>query len=352
MNLKKIIKKLLLLIIIVVLLLGGYNILKKYNIKAGLEALKSKGFLITDYSNLKGSKLTGDNYSFDSTYNPYYGMLSNDGKKLYRQVYANMVHRKKVFIPRVKMHYKDVNNVIEAVNNDNPELFWVDNKYSYKYTPDKVCRQVILDYNGLAKNYSYNKRVFDNKVNRIVSAANRLSSSYEKELYVHDQLRNSIVYDKNSSYNQTSYSALVNGRTVCAGYAKAFQYIMSRLGIPTYYVTGVSQNEEHAWNIIKLDGYYNVDVTWDDTSGSSYAYFNKTDSNFNRTHYRKGLSRYLPKCNATKYSYSNMNKPVKKKPTNKTVPKETPKVTPPEENKSDIEDDTNPTEEEQIEIEQ
>ncbi|MBQ2639793.1 MAG: hypothetical protein IJF92_03425 [Bacilli bacterium] len=316
---KKIIKKIFSLIIILSLLLGGYTIFKKYNLKAGLEALKAKGFLITDYSKLKGSKLTGDNYNFDSTYNPYYGMLNDSGKKLYKQTYANIINRKKVFIPRVNMKVNDVNNVIEAVMNDNPELFWVKNSYSYKYTPDRVCRQVILSYNNLANNYEYNKNTFDSKVNYIVNNASRYNTIYEKELYVHDYLIKTIAYDKNSSYNQTAYSALVNGKTVCAGYAKAFQYIMSKLGIPTYYVTGRSQGEEHAWNIIRLDGYYNVDVTWDDTSGGNYRYFNKTDNEFSSTHNRSDLSRYLPSCNAKTYSYTNMNKLNDKKnklPTN------------------------------------
>ncbi|MBR2246257.1 MAG: hypothetical protein IKG58_00295 [Bacilli bacterium] len=344
---KKFIKRLIVLIIIICLLFGGYFVFKKYDLKAGLEALRSKGFLITDYSNLKGSKLTGDNYNFNSTYNPYYGMLSSNGKKLYKQTYANMVNRKKYFIPRVKMNYKDVNNVIEAVMNDNPELFWVDNTYSYKYTSDKVCRQVILSYNGLSKNYKHNKNVFDSRVNSIVYNANKLSSNYEKELYVHDYLRRNIVYNKASSYNQTAYSAIVSGRTVCAGYAKAFQYIMSRLGIPTYYVTGRSQGEDHAWNIIRLDGYYNVDVTWDDTSSSSYAYFNKTDREFNSSHTRNSLSRYLPSCNATTYSYSNMNK-TKKKSTPSPSPKPTPTVkpTPTPSSEPDIEEETDTSESE------
>ena len=47
---------------------------------------------------------------------------------------------------------------------------------------------------------------------------------------------------------------------MCAGYARAFQYIMTNLEIPTFYVTGYS-NGEHAWNIVNLsDGCYNVDL--------------------------------------------------------------------------------------------
>ena len=63
--------------------------------------------------------------------------------------------------------------------------------------------------------------------------------------------------------DQSAYSALVQGRSVCAGYARAFQYICQRLGIPAYYCAG-SSGEDHAWNIVKLgDGFYNVDRKYD-----------------------------------------------------------------------------------------
>ncbi len=89
--------------------------------------------------------------------------------------------------------------------------------------------------------------------------------------------------------------------SVCAGYSRAYQYILQKLGIPCYYCTG-SSGEDHAWNIVKLDdGYYNVDVTWDDTDPATYDYFNKTDSDYAGTHVRKSLSVYLPACNGMKY---------------------------------------------------
>ena len=102
--------------------------------------------------------------------------------------------------------------------------------------------------------------------------------------------------------DQSAYSALVNGQSVCAGYARAFQYIMQQLGIPTYYCTGYS-GENHAWNIVKLyNDYYNVDTTWDDTEPGTYNYFNKTDAEFNTTHIRRNLSINLPACTGTMYA--------------------------------------------------
>jgi len=118
---------------------------------------------------------------------------------------------------------------------------------------------------------------------------------------VHDTLIGQVDYVASAPMNQSAYSALVNGRTVCAGYARAFQYILQQLGIPCYYCTGYA-GESHAWNIVALDdGYYNVDATWDDASQNTYEFFNKSDADFAANHLRQELSVYLPPCNGTSY---------------------------------------------------
>jgi len=110
-----------------------------------------------------------------------------------------------------------------------------------------------------------------------------------------------VEYDLGAAMNQSAYSALVNGRSVCAGYSRAFQYLMQEAGIPCYYCTGYA-GESHAWNIVGLeDGFYNVDVTWDDVPGGEYEFFNQSDEDFAGTHLRKELSVYLPPCNGQQY---------------------------------------------------
>lgn len=53
----------------------------------------------------------------------------------------------------------------------------------------------------------------------------------------------------------------VNRKAVCAGYAKATQYLLNLCGIECTYVT----SDTHAWNLIKLEGeYYHLDTTWGD----------------------------------------------------------------------------------------
>ncbi len=111
------------------------------------------------------------------------------------------------------------------------------------------------------------------------------------------------AYDENSLLNQSSYSAIVNGKSVCAGYSRAFQYIMQQIGIPCYFCSGYANNNYHAWNIVKIGGtYYNADLSWDDSLGEatntySFEYFNISDSVMSKDHTRRDLSLKLPGCN-------------------------------------------------------
>ncbi len=245
---------------------------------------------------------TGEGLDFDGVRYPYYAMLDDRGKRMYRQIYANANELYSAFMPVEQQITSDqLKNVFSAVYNDHPELFWLETAYSCKYMSDGRCVEIDLKFNRTAQNIDNARAVFEENAGQLVSEAQNLSSDYEKEKYVHDKLIEKVSYHLGAEMNQSVYSALVNGQTVCAGYARAFQYLMQQLGIPCYYCTGYA-GEEHAWNIVALDdGYYNVDVTWDDSDGGRYDYFNKTDMDYASSHVRQDLSVYLPPCNGTIY---------------------------------------------------
>lgn len=247
---------------------------------------------------------TGEDISFDTEMYPYYGMLDSGLQTLYRQIYANAQELTTSFAPVVTVTVDQVHDVFQAVYNDHPELFWLGTEYSCKYLESGQCVELTLQYYKLvadAEEFEEARERFDEATQALVSAANKLDTVYEKEKYVHDRLVEQVDYHTGTEMNQSAYSALVEGRSVCAGYARAFQHVMMELGIPCYYCMGYS-GEEHAWNIVKLDdGYYNVDVTWDDTDPSTCDYFNKTDADYAKTHMREGMSVYLPVCNADDY---------------------------------------------------
>ncbi len=244
---------------------------------------------------------TGEDVTFDTALYPYYGMLNQDQQALYRQIYANALELTASFAPVVPVSVKEVKNVFEAVYNDHPELFWVETSYACKYLKSGQCIELTLQYYNIANDLEEAEKQFDAAAQEILDGAERLSNDAEKERYVHDALIEKVDYHAGTAMGQSAYSALVSGRSVCAGYARAYQYLMMELGIPCYYCTGYS-GEDHAWNIVKLDdGYYNVDVTWDDTKPSTYDYFNKTDADYAGTHMRKGMSVQLPVCTGEEY---------------------------------------------------
>lgn len=244
---------------------------------------------------------TGDGLIFDAAFYPYYEMLDDKGKHLYRQIYANANALNQAFSPVEQVMASQLKNVFMAVYNDHPELFWLETAYRCKYRRNGQCVEIDLQFNSTAWELEQAKSRFNENANAILNQVSGEMSNYEKERMVHDILIDRIDYDLRAPMNQSAYSAMVNGRTVCAGYARAFQYLLQQLGIPCYYCTGYA-GENHAWNIVSLeDGFYNVDVTWDDTDGGNYDYFNQSDQDYADTHVRKELSVYLPPCNGQGY---------------------------------------------------
>lgn len=243
----------------------------------------------------------GDDLEFDVVYYPYYAMLDERGKHVYRQIYANASELYSAFSPVEPVTAGELKNIFSAVVNDHPELFWLETAYAGKYVRNGQCVEIDLRFNRTAQNLESAKAYFTENVDQIIAGAQNFSENYERERFVHDALLDRVSYNLGAEMNQSAYSALVNGQTVCAGYARALQYILQQLGIPCYYCTGYA-GESHAWNIVVLDdGYYNVDITWDDTGNGTYDYFNKTDADYAGNHIRQELSVYLPPCNGQAY---------------------------------------------------
>lgn len=121
-------------------------------------------------------------------------------------------------------------------------------------------------------------------------------SDYDKELAIHDWMIDWGSYDSDTLNHQQNaqpnpdhdnpYGFLIGKKGICLGYTSTFQLFMDMVGIEciTVHGTAYSKTEEHAWNMVSLDGeWYCVDVTWDDpTTYSSvsrltaHMYFNVT----------------------------------------------------------------------------
>ena len=147
-------------------------------------------------------------------------------------------------------------------------------------------------------------------------------SPYERELAIHDYIVGCVEYDsdelsqlpgRGGANNTNPYGALVEGFAVCSGYSSSFQLLATLAGLECITVRGEANmiREEHAWNMVRLDGeWYCVDVTWDDPSGLGrvseelkHRYFNVTGEFMRATrHYWDEDS--VPEATGTKYAWT------------------------------------------------
>jgi len=69
---------------------------------------------------------------------------------------------------------------------------------------------------------------------------------------------------------RSAYGALVEGSTVCTGYAKAYKALCDYMGLECIMINGTQDEVGHAWNMVMLEGVpYYVDCTYGDTGGGS-----------------------------------------------------------------------------------
>lgn len=126
-------------------------------------------------------------------------------------------------------------------------------------------------------------------------------SGLEKETAIYSWLVDHVDYDwrhqdimseaPRSAYEP--YGGLVDRKAVCLGYATAFQLLCDLAGVECITVVGAAffSEEDHAWNMVRLDGkWYCVDVTWDANgreqlgSGYQWRYFNVTSDEMAKNH--------------------------------------------------------------------
>ena len=124
----------------------------------------------------------------------------------------------------------------------------------------------------------------------VAELLNRLNVSgaddYTKLKAAYDYICANITYDYENLNNEaymlqyTAYAALINGTSVCQGYALLLYRLALELGVDCRLIAGIGNNDRHGWNIAKLDGmYYNLDATWD-AGNSTYRYFLVSTDNF------------------------------------------------------------------------
>lgn len=191
----------------------------------------------------------------------------------------------------------------DAYSLDHPEIFYIDFNYlsvsvgvkdgAYVATLGTGRSDNFYIENGFSSVDEVNAAIsaFESSCNEILAAAQTFGDLSEKVKKVNELLvekteysfcaaatESGTTYLDGAAHIRTPYGALVNGKAVCEGYARAFKTIMDKLSIECVLVQGYVRGndggmEPHMWNYVKLDGdWYGVDATWNDTAGQTEQY--------------------------------------------------------------------------------
>ena len=196
-----------------------------------------------------------------------------------------------VYVTTEALDSEDVFDMMEyaVAHTGNP----VEGDYlKYQYAGFKVSLKGYSNYYSLSWSIEYYTTAEQEAaMNQAVAKLLRSKSlagktDYEKLAAIYDYICTNVSYDytnlNNSDYNlkYTGYAALVNGTSVCQGYAVLMYRLLLASGVDCRIVAGESYGEKHSWNIVKLGNqYYNVDATWD-AGYLTYKYFLKSEANF------------------------------------------------------------------------
>ena len=251
----------------------------------------------------------------------YYKNLGSD-QKYYDYALQGLRSRARAF--QVGNPTKTTEIVMQVLS-DYPELFYVGQKVGVMGAFFKM--EAIPTYIYSQAEVSQLNSQLEAKANALISELiNDHQSDYDKVRVLHDYLKTNLEYDTVAASSRsitdrsvadahTIVGALLKHKCVCEGFAKAMKYLCDKISLECYVVCGTGNSPlamgPHAWNIVRINGYYHhVDVTWDNQYSDSaeipnYGYLNLSDDEIAKDH--TWDRRLYPACPTSPYNYFRVN---------------------------------------------
>ena len=248
-----------------------------------------------------------------------YHTLDESGRMLYLEL-LDILKGRQENITISTTDIEQLNHVFTCVMHDHPELFFVEGYQYTKYTVGDRITSISFfgTYSMTEEEIARSQQEIDEYVDVCFEGMPQTEDEYNKVKYLYEYLIHQTEYDREAPNNQNICSVFIGKRSVCQGYAKALQYLMQKAGMVSVLVTGYTQQEGHAWNLVRVNGaYYYVDTTWGDASYTfedeenayvgemppiNYDYFLVTTKELYVTHEPDFLIR-LPECEEEKDNY-------------------------------------------------
>ena len=200
--------------------------------------------------------------------------FSPDCKQDLLNIYYTIINAgKHEFTFYCNKEYDNCKQDIEEIANNKDTLSLMNN-YVHPYNG---FRHIETEFDNTGKitvtvHKSYTQEdidVIEQKLNEIEQNVVNKNLSVEDNLkLIHDYIINNTKYDtaKRDYDNETfksdiAYGPLLQGYSICSGYADAMQLMLERLGVENFKVA----SENHVWNAVKINNEWkHLDLTWDD----------------------------------------------------------------------------------------
>ena len=253
-------------------------------------------------------------------------ILNNRAKVIYDVVYDSLLKNKtEIDFSNVGGGFSSqeemkviLSESVYSVLRDHPQFFMYSGAYTYEFSEDLMLSSVVLKMKTVIdeKDAQEKQKEIDEVVDKLVADTKEMDD-YNKSKYIYTYIAQNTTY-KESENAHNMYGCLVEGVSVCEGYAKAYSYIMQKCGMQVAYVTGMGKNELHAWNLINIDNnWYHIDCTWGDPVTEiedpeqkrlnvDYSYLHLTTENILVNHTLDDFYENLPKCISVEANYHNV----------------------------------------------
>jgi len=269
----------------------------------------------------------------------YYDYLPEELHEAYREIYVHLMRYEDSGDFMSSISVEDFWRAYYAVLADHPEIFWTDTSAQVE---ESALLETVVSYNFdvtvAVEDRDAMREELEAAADACIAQIPENATDYEKIKFVYEYIIETTDYDANSADSQNIQSALLYHSSVCAGYSRAFQYILHRMGLFCTYETGtIADGGDHGWNLVRIteqeqseetlagvpavaaeEAYYYVDVTWGDPvfagnmdtydteSTINYNYLCCTEDDLFKTHVPDG-SIELPACTSDAYDYYKLN---------------------------------------------
>ena len=198
----------------------------------------------------------------------YLNALTNDEEVfLYQEIVKVLDNKESSLIISSAFNSESIDKVVNYILGDHPEYFWLTGAYTIYNYDYKKEQKINFVFSLSPEEIQARQAQIEAMTDALIASWPADYSEYDKVKAVYEYIILNTSYGFSSSNNQNIQSIFFDKSSVCAGYAKATQYILQRAGISCSTLTGkIPENgQNHAWNLVLLNHeYLYLDTTWGD----------------------------------------------------------------------------------------